>query len=595
MKLKVSISLVLALTAVILSVPAVNYGLKFLTANAENGDGETNIDWRTLYGSNDLTSVKIPRTVTSIGVAAFSGCTRLTAADIPDSVTSIGIEAFSGCSSLTSAELPPGVTYIGDGAFSGCVSLSSVNIPDSVTEIGGDAFAGCSSLTSVEIPGSLTEIKSGVFSGCVSLTSAKIREGVTGIGYKAFSDCRSLSFVEIPDSVRVIDRWAFSGCSSLTSVKIPEGVTYISDGMFYGCGSLTCIKIPEGTESINEGAFYGCGSLTSAEIPDSVKSIAPHAFRDCPKLTVYGVAGSYAESYANENGIPFKPVSSLSFDDAKSGVKAEVLFAPRIFLSVEGIEDADDSAIAAYNIAFRDKEGNAVQPYDAVIVKIPVPQDSNGEECRVYRREADGAYTDMNAVYSEGFAVFKTGRFGSYILSTEDLTHDGKTGKQTAAADSKTEREITSLPEENSTAETLSETETEITTPPEEDPTAETLSETETEITSPPEEDSTAETISETETEITTESEEGPEAATASETDKTAVPPDLNGEASNKTENGGSLSAETTAAENSEAESRLPKKNSDLGGINQGTGLAISAAPVILTAVIAAIASKKKK
>jgi hypothetical protein len=61
------------------------------------------------YSSNDPapwgitpTSVVIANGVTSIGAAAFSGCTSLTSVTIPASVTTIGAGAFSGCSGLTS-------------------------------------------------------------------------------------------------------------------------------------------------------------------------------------------------------------------------------------------------------------------------------------------------------------------------------------------------------------------------------------------------------------------------------------------------------------------------------------------------------------
>jgi len=73
-----------------------------------------------------LTSVAIPKSVTSIGGYAFYGCKSLTSVTIPESVTSIGNEAFQGCSSLTSITIPEGVTSIGDGTFSGCSGLTSV-------------------------------------------------------------------------------------------------------------------------------------------------------------------------------------------------------------------------------------------------------------------------------------------------------------------------------------------------------------------------------------------------------------------------------------------------------------------------------------
>ena len=63
--------------------------------------------------------------------------------DAKYTVTSIGGAAFEGCSGLTSVTIPNSVTSIGDVAFSGCSGLTSVTIPNSVTSIGGAAFRGC--------------------------------------------------------------------------------------------------------------------------------------------------------------------------------------------------------------------------------------------------------------------------------------------------------------------------------------------------------------------------------------------------------------------------------------------------------------------
>ena len=96
--------------------------------------------------------------------SAFNNCRGLTSVTIPKSVTSIGEEAFYNCRGLTSVTIPNSVTSIGDYAFAYCEGLTSVTIGNSVTSIGDQAFYGCSGLTKIEIPSSVTSIGEDAFS-----------------------------------------------------------------------------------------------------------------------------------------------------------------------------------------------------------------------------------------------------------------------------------------------------------------------------------------------------------------------------------------------------------------------------------------------
>ena len=64
------------------------------------------------------------------------------------------------------------------------------------------------------------------------------------------------------------------------------------------------------------------------------------------------------------------------------------------------------------------KNGEAVQPENIVTVKIPCET----EGLKVYRLEAEGKFTDMNAKYKDGYMVFTTDHFSIYILSEPIVT-----------------------------------------------------------------------------------------------------------------------------------------------------------------------------
>lgn len=184
-------------------------------------------------------------------------------------VAIIGDYAFNAFSSLTSLTIPRSVTSIGDRAFTGCDSLTSITLPSGVTSIGTYAFYDCYSLKSISIPKSVTSIKNSAFYSCYSLTSITIPDSVTSIEINAFQYCYSLTSLIIPSGVTSIGSYAFNGCYTITSITIPDGVTSINSRTFYCCYSLTSITIPDGVTSIGAQVFYSCHGLTEIHMRPS--------------------------------------------------------------------------------------------------------------------------------------------------------------------------------------------------------------------------------------------------------------------------------------------------------------------------------------
>ena len=277
----------------------------------------------------NITSVYIGDGITSISDHAFSSCINLTYVRIPDSVVTIGNSAFDN-TSLTSIVIPDSVTSMGSRVLSNNDYLQAVTLSSNLKSLGSNAFLHDTALTSIVIPGSLKTIPSSAFVNCHSLRDVTIEEGVELIGQSAFSGC-GIQKLELPYTVHTIGKLAFSHCSLMESVNIPYQIKEIQEDTFNSCKSLKEIRIPYGVERIKARAFANCDSLHHVILPRSVAYFSSSAFYDIPQLYlvvlldkhVYrdhdydymnyvGYAGSTTQKYAESQDYPFYP---LSFDD----------------------------------------------------------------------------------------------------------------------------------------------------------------------------------------------------------------------------------------------------------------------------------------
>ena len=85
---------------------------------------------------------------------------------VPEGVEWIFDAAFFKCRELTKVRLPMSLKTIGSGAFSECTALTEITIPQGVESLSWSTFFNCSSLKTVSIPRSVAAIEPGTFQLC---------------------------------------------------------------------------------------------------------------------------------------------------------------------------------------------------------------------------------------------------------------------------------------------------------------------------------------------------------------------------------------------------------------------------------------------
>ena len=178
------------------------------------------------------------------------------------------------------------VSRIGDGALAGKQDLYTILVSEGITSIGEEAFADCPYLSSVVLPDTVTSMGKRTFRYCNWLQECTLPKRLTEFPYQCFWDCRKLKKITIPDNV-----------------------TTIPNGAFYNNWNLAQVTVPDSVTIIEKNAFHACLALSEIRLSGNVAAIDQDAFSDCEMLEIIAPEGSYAETFARENG--YIPVPAI--------------------------------------------------------------------------------------------------------------------------------------------------------------------------------------------------------------------------------------------------------------------------------------------
>ena len=228
-------------------------------------EGIESIGERVFYLCENLESITIPSTLSSVEGMAFGNCSKIKKVYISDlaswcNITFDSYWGYENSNPLVQANdlylnnelieeciIPETVTEIKGGVFAGA-SFHSLSIPNTVTTIGKSAFGG-SGILYLELPTSINMIPDEAFGSCVKLQTVVLHNSIKEIGQKAFQNCTSLKMVSFMGNIKSIGEKAFDNCNNMTDIYCSAATPpTIKENTFSNMTYMfTNLHVPEGT------------------------------------------------------------------------------------------------------------------------------------------------------------------------------------------------------------------------------------------------------------------------------------------------------------------------------------------------------------
>ena len=220
-------------------------------------------------------------------------------------VTIIGDRAFANRQNITTITLPESITSIGNDAMAGCKSLVAIYVDEN-----NPYYTASDGILFNKDKSKLIACPSGKKDEYIT-----ILDGVTSINDNAFDGCSYIQCIALSNSC-MISQNSFSNCENLIAVVVDasnpyytssEGVLYDKDMkelILYPAGKSDLkYFIPNGIETIREHAFVNAGKLTIVVLPASVKQIGEDAFTGCSSLKELEFFGKVPSFYTFDGRI----------------------------------------------------------------------------------------------------------------------------------------------------------------------------------------------------------------------------------------------------------------------------------------------------